>query len=483
MSKGAVNYTAPGPVAEAFFASNARRRFLLGPVGSGKSVACCMEILRRSMEQKPNAKGERKTRWAVIRNTYPELKLTTLETWRDWFNDSLGKFHHSPPYQHTLDFPMADGTRLKAEVIFLALDKPDDVKKLLSLELTGAWFNECREIPKVIIDGIDGGRIGRYPSKKDGGPSWFGIIGDTNMPDEDHWLHNLCEIEKPDGWEFFRQPGGVVRRGDKWVVNPNAENIKNLPDTYYSEGMSGKSPGWIRVYYAAQWGFIQDGKPVFPEYSEDLHYCETLVLAPRLPLILGVDFGLTPAAILCQKDAYGNWNAIDELVTAEMGAIRFGEALQRKLRGEYAGTPLGKIWTDPAGSQRNQVNEQTPIEALRACGLPAQPCPGNNKFVERREAVAVPMGRLVEGRAGFRIGPKCIHLKRAMAGGYRFKRVLVTGEERYQDSPEKNAHSHPAEALQYAMLGEGEGVHQVMRARGNPAKSFIANHEWDPFSS
>ena len=37
-------------------------------------------------------------------------------------------------------------------IIFLALDQPKDVKKLLSLELTGVFINEAREISKDIVD-------------------------------------------------------------------------------------------------------------------------------------------------------------------------------------------------------------------------------------------------------------------------------------------------------------------------------------------
>ena len=49
-------------------------RGLRGPVGSGKSVACCVEVFRRSLEQKKNKEGIRKSRWAVIRNTNPQLR-------------------------------------------------------------------------------------------------------------------------------------------------------------------------------------------------------------------------------------------------------------------------------------------------------------------------------------------------------------------------------------------------------------------------
>ena len=60
----------------------------------------------------------------------------------------------------------------------------EDVKKLLSLELTGVWVNEAREIPKSIIDAVTM-RCGRFPSMREGGPSWSGVICDTNAPEED----------------------------------------------------------------------------------------------------------------------------------------------------------------------------------------------------------------------------------------------------------------------------------------------------------
>ena len=157
-----------------------------GPVGSGKSVTCCMEIMRRAVNQKPNDSGIRRSRWAVIRNTNPQLKTTTIKTWRDWFSDEIGKFVWSPPYTHLVNFGLGDKTTVELEVIFLALDKQEDVKKLLSLELTGVWINEAREIPKSIVDACTM-RVGRFPSMRDGGPSWFGVIMDTNAPDETHW--------------------------------------------------------------------------------------------------------------------------------------------------------------------------------------------------------------------------------------------------------------------------------------------------------
>ena len=122
-----LNYKADGNTLKAFLKGNDFFRGLRGPVGSGKSVACCIEILRRSLLQKKNAQGKRKSRWAVIRNTNPQLKTTTIKTWLDWFPENeWGTFQWSVPYTHRITVGELD-----LEVIFLALDRPEDVKKLI----------------------------------------------------------------------------------------------------------------------------------------------------------------------------------------------------------------------------------------------------------------------------------------------------------------------------------------------------------------
>src|SRR3990167_10406322 len=225
-------YTPSGKVLKAFAGSLAFVRGIMGPFGSGKSTVCVMEILKRSVEQQPGPDGVRRTRWAIIRNTYPELKSTTIKTWNFWIPTSWGKMNFGSPITHRLKTPTLD-----IEILFLALDQPDDSKKLLSLEITGAWVNEARQIDKAVIDALTA-RVGRYPAKLDGGATWSGIIMDTNPPDDQSWWYSAAEIEKPDGWEFFRQPGGLT---------PEAENIENLPENYYDRQIAGKTSDWIAV--------------------------------------------------------------------------------------------------------------------------------------------------------------------------------------------------------------------------------------------
>lgn len=433
-----------------FHASDAFVRLIMGPIGSGKSVACCMEVMAKAQQQKPNERGVRKSRWAVIRNTYRELLDTTMKTWFDWFPEDLG-IMLKQDMTWKVKGDLADGTTMDFEILFRALDKPNDVKKLLSLELTGAFINESREVPKEILDMLMG-RVGRFPSKRDGGASWYGIIMDTNPPDSDHWMYGLFEENIPDNHAIFHQPSGTAE---------NAENIENLPKGYYINMQAGKDKEWINVYVHGLYGFVQDGKPVYPEYKDDAHHTdEEIILDKNKPIYIGIDFGLTPAAVLAQQSASGRWLVFDEFVTKgsdTMGAKTFGRLLNSHLNKVYHEFEF-EIYGDPAGDQRAQTDEITPFQILQSEGVIAYPTYTNDPIL-RREAVAGTLTRMDSaGNSGFVIGPKAIMTRKAMAGGYKYKRMQVSGgTDKYMDKPDKGKYSHVADALQYLMIGAGEG--------------------------
>ena len=156
-------------------------RVIGGPIGSGKSVACTHELMRWATEQAPNAEGIRKTRFLIVRNTADQLKSTTLKTIIDWFPPEVyGQYKATEKTLfYTLRLP--DNTVVKTEWMLIALDTPDDVRKALSLEATGLWGNESRELHPEVVDGLLM-RVNRYPSMKDGGVTRPGAIFDTNMP-------------------------------------------------------------------------------------------------------------------------------------------------------------------------------------------------------------------------------------------------------------------------------------------------------------
>lgn len=219
-----------------FMLSNAFIRVAVGPVGSGKSSACVMELVSRAMRQAPSPSGVRKSRLAVIRNTYRELTDTTRKTFAQWVPERLGEWREKD-FTFWLRAALQDGTTCEAEIMFRALDRPDDVRKLLSLELTGAYINEFREVSKSIFDALKT-RIGRFPAAMDGGCTWSGIWGDTNPWHSQHWAVPLFRGTLPDH-ELFRQPSGR---------SPRAENVENLPARYYERLLGGQDAEWVKVY-------------------------------------------------------------------------------------------------------------------------------------------------------------------------------------------------------------------------------------------
>ena len=188
---GGWDYYPPGVIAAEFLKSDAFVAGIRGPIGSGKSTACVMKLLRGVQQQPPGPDGVVRRRTAIVRNSYPELKTTTIKTWHQWLPASIGHWVDQGPPLHRITQAGADGKlAFDWEVIFLALDRPEEVRKLLSMELSDAWINEAREVPKAVLDGLTG-RVGRYPAKRDGGCRDPQIIMDTNAPDTDHWWARL----------------------------------------------------------------------------------------------------------------------------------------------------------------------------------------------------------------------------------------------------------------------------------------------------
>ena len=56
-------------------------------------------------------------------------------------------------------------------------------------------------------------------------------------------------------------------------------------------------------------------------------------------------------------------------------------------------------------------------------------------------------------------------IRKGLQGGFCYRRIQVSGD-RYTDEPDKNEYSHPVEALEYALQGEGEGRQALARAQG-----------------
>lgn len=496
-----LNYKPDGEILRQFMLDDNFVVGIRGPVGSGKSAGSALRGFHRSVMQKPGADGIKRARGAIIRNTGPELKTTTIKTWLDWFPEhAFGRFNWSPPFTHHIR-----KGNLDLEVIFLALDRDEDVKKLLSLELTWGWINEAREVPKAIVDGLTS-RLRRYPSMKDGGPSWSGMWMDTNSMEPDHWWAymsgdsplpedmepaEMLMLQKPENWSFYSQPEAMREVIDQqgaltgYEPNPLAENMKNLAPTYYKDMLGGKQRSWINVYIRNKLGSAQEGKTVYPEYREEVHRAKLpLKPIPGIPIGVGLDFGLTPAAIFGQN-VRGRLIIYRELVAQDMGAVRFSEQVASFFAQEFPGFKLS-LWGDPAGDHRVDTDERTPYQIFGAKDMLVLPAQTNDPIL-RQEAVRAKLGQMVDGEPGFLMDPRCTVLHAGFARGYSFPKLKIQGAGvRYGDAPIKNKYSHPHDALQYLALGFGYGRSLIQRPKpvlpvgakppAAPSRNVFARH-------
>ncbi|MCJ3148325.1 hypothetical protein LN018_28940, partial [Klebsiella pneumoniae] len=202
-----------------------------------------MKLLALAHQQRPNPNGVRKTRWAVVRNTRSQLRDSVLKTVFEWLepNGKTIKWHETN-MDLLLDMPLPDGSRVHCEMMFRALDDERDARRLLSVEFTGGWLSEFREIPFSLLGDLLS-RTGRYPSVAEGGADWYGVMGESNMCTKGSEWYRFLMVERPDNCSVFIQPSGL---------SPEAENREYLKPDYYEMLLHGKPQNWIQAHITCE---------------------------------------------------------------------------------------------------------------------------------------------------------------------------------------------------------------------------------------
>ncbi len=430
-------------------------RLIMGPYGSGKSTWGITEIVKRACEMPIWINGRRRSRWAIVRNTSGELQTTTLATWLAWFGDLGDISKRQKPimtYEHTFN----DGKGVvELELIFIALDRPEDVRKIKSLELTGCYLNELSEIPQEALAHMTG-RVNRYPSKAFcSEPYWSGIICDSNPCETDHWLYKKFVEQSIPDYMLFKQPPGLIKDDeDNWVRNPNADNAKNLPNDYYEKLALGQTKEFINVFCQGEWGTVSFNKIVYNEFNSDLHAVDRIEPIQGEPIYLGVDFGLTPAVVVVQLTARGQFLVLKEYVGLDIGIRGFMESVVLPgIKRDFVYNHVADVFCDPAGNNRSEiVDEMSAIGELISLGLKAQKARDNHPE-SRLAGVRYFLNRMADGKPSFQLSRRdCPTLFKGFLKDYYYKRIAVSGEERYKDVPDKNMASHPMDALGYVAM-------------------------------
>lgn len=453
--------------------------YIQGPFGSGKTVGALWKkyllglraFKRYALDKDGNAvlrNGDYSLkplarRTLIVRNTRPELMDTTFKSFMQWFGD-LGEWMET---KNRFTFSLTGH-----EFLFYGLDRPKDVKKALSLEITDFLCDEGSEIEHEIFLTLMG-RKGRWPKVANKqNLEWLNLydMGDvvSNPPEDEHWLVEEFETDPKPGYKQFLQPSGV---------HPDAENRDNLPKGYYEDLLVQyrARPDLQARYVHGRRAVLVRGKAVYDrEFEKPYHVVTEKPVRPdTLDTVLGGhdNSGNTPGAVLGYLDPSGCLVIEKEFVTDQSGMIEFYEHLVEWRSLEY-GEKMDYIdISDPAGHAlfSHPVGGLTSNAKIVQDKFGIRFRKGPVKFDQRRESVS---DRLLQRRKG---GPAiiiyakgCPRLVAGLEGGYAYPKL--PDNRGYGPEPVKNQYSHVVESLQYLCSGLFNKQQGKPRARSGVAK-------------
>ena len=473
-----INYKAP-PTVGKFIKDNSIENYIVGPVGSGKSVGSimkCMHIAKTIM--KDPVDGVRRSRIIVSRRTEDQLHRTFATDFCTWFPpDGKHIIYRKKLREIELNFP----EELECMINLMPLDTAQDKDRLLSSNVTAICFDECVEVNhKLIADAR--GRVGRFPSTryKDGdrkrgilygcydedGFKLGQVFGSTNPPEGGTWWQDRID-NPPDGIKVYRQPSGL---------SDNAENLDHLPPDFYEDKARSNDMDWVRRYVHGLTGKSKKGKPVYSGFIRDYHLSVPALEPTRYaPVIVGMDFGLNPSAVFLQQSLNGQINVLDELTSDGMGIKRFLETMFTPLISrKYLGVDV-QIFGDPSGVARKDTDEKTNFDFLRTAGYNAMPA-ATNVIADRTESVNDLFCRQIEGKPAILVDSRLAFLIAGLDGKYFYKTDEESGYI-IKLKPEKNEYSHIQDAFQYACLYYNKPM-RIFDQRQDAIELKNANYSW-----
>lgn len=451
------------PSLDGFFYSENFISLVMGPVGSTKTTAGIQKILYHAARMAPCKDGIKRSRAIWVRQTREQLRDTSIPDFLKWFPDGkYGTFLKSE-YRYILKIG-----NIECDVLFRGLDDTNDIRRLLSLQASFAVFEEFRELNPEIFTAMQA-RLGRYPDgmlvphRPEWGVDGSGnpvqgcvtedgkankhVWGMSNPPDADTFWEDFIS-NPPANADVFVQPSGL---------SPEADWVHLLPSDYYTDLAVGKTDEYIDVYIHAKFGKSLAGRPVFRCFDRERHVAKATLPVQATTLVIGVDAGLNPTAVITQQTYDGRVMVLDALTGAEggMGALRFiRERLKPLLANKYQGC-AAVVVIDPAAFQRAQTDERSVADVFKAEGFSVKPA-RTNSIAARIAAGEQFMTRTVDGKSALLIDPANTELITTLRSKYRYK-LNTKGE--LDDKPEK---SHPysdyADAFTYACLQHDNGV-------------------------
>ncbi|MFN3953230.1 MAG: hypothetical protein ACK4LQ_02175 [Pararhodobacter sp.] len=477
----------PGPVAEAFFHSDATITGIRGPVGSGKTTTLLQSRFRRALAMPRSVlSGVRQYKLLAVRQTYRQLWSTTIPSYLETYPKRLGEWSggRGDPVTHRILFEDDFGP-IEWICEFMAFG--DDVAaSMRGIQSTDIWLNEADTVPNEVL-GVGIGRINRWPGRAhfEGYPpeqrSYGQIVCDFNATDEENWVVGVFHDEAarariaqdlsrhlPEGAkqvtvEFYNQPG---------FGEPGCENLHNLSPDYYPAQLaalqlSGRGDLADRLVFN-KITYLRAGDPVFSrEFNRRIHVADrTLTPWPDVPLRIGLDQGFKGAAVIAQFDGPYQWQILGELhfPKERLLAREFGRRLAELLDNErFRGLKVLGGWADMAGEQGASAaadeNDTWNLLVSKAAGFTVRPQRiGTNRLQPRLEAVRAALEFLRGGTPGLVIDPSCRFLIAGFEARYVWTDEITPSGDKRKVPDKRLTEANVMDALQYLLLSEVLGT-------------------------
>lgn len=439
----------PGPTGSRFLRCDDELKVICGPVGSGKTTVCIANLLKNSIGMPIYKDGLRSSRMLIVRNTKQQLKDTTLPSVLNLLPAEIRKWKEG---DYTLNLRFND---VESSWMFRSLDTPEDVQRVLSLEVTYIWVEEAREVPVALLSDL-AGRAGRYPSQANEFHYKSGILLSTNPPEIDSDFYKLMEgLPQEDGNDLsiikaavFKQPSGL---------SPEAENLSNLRPGYYDSLSIGKSRNWVNVYVHGMYSESQYGKPVYREsFKLDKHVSvEPVKFDPNLPIIIGQDTARKPASCFMQLGLDNKIRILREATGFDMGATTFVKLKINPIITNFFQTNPCIFVGDPSWVRQNDTDDNSWYKELkntfkRDDGYNVIPAHSNDTTL-RINALDRAFRDWPNGEPSVIIDPSCKMLIEGLRSKFRYTRTRGSNGQ-LRETPDKNDWSHIVEAAQYGVM-------------------------------
>lgn len=266
-------------VAKSFIEDNTFCTGFFGVVGCGKTVAGVMKVFGYA-QNNPGA------RIAIIRDTMPNLKNTTMVSFFEWLPEGpAGEFARSDKNF----FLRTSDPKRPAVIMFRAMDDKKDISNVLSMELAAAWIDEPQgglNLDSASLDTMPGldqalvetllTRVGRQSGYK--GMAWM----TGNPPSPSHWIANMFQYSGK-GEPANLDPDYALYLGGSDL------NRHNLEAGYYErmERIYGKNTPLARRYLLGEWVEFGALSPFHRDWIQ--FYTDEDIRSLDLTIEMGID--------------------------------------------------------------------------------------------------------------------------------------------------------------------------------------------------